>query len=547
MFSIKDGIRRTISLTLAAVLATTVFVGCSNQESGDTSNSTTSVTTSITDELTPGIEDSTGIAGNTLFHWVEEPAGASLAVNTSDFLENAEQDVGETGNDYSLPVFSRDSVKYVHAGNLALPLTDNGEFANEQDEMLVRLVHEPDTATGGKIYIYRDGNTHVSQLGLADGEKIIDRTDKFWQVLSDAEVPTDHASYVIENAATDAVTIPDNALVWYNGISTDVRANGQMIPLHVLTDDFVNILDYAQTDSGYAFTLYTGIGTVKVNAAKGDNWLFSYTLPEGCQLEQADITMPAADMTEEDGVLYVSADVLTKVFNYFIFTFSSVDMDDGNTDDIAVIITDNQDILRSDKAARDEINRIAEEQQRKDEEIADNTVATPEEHEQHMKDRQDRQDMADDTDAYTTDDIPLTTEGGLTEPAKPTKNYKLPDGAQLEFSGNASTAEITTLPEGCYWTPYAVYGAENAFTDPAGNIWVNRDPESLPFERRGMDNGYYDARGEYHFSQEEIDRFNTMAEAGMEIAENGPSGGVHGLDDATPEEIAALDALLGIE
>ena len=98
-------------------------------------------------------------------------------------------------------------------------------------------------------------------------------------------------------------------------------------------------------------------------------------------------------MTEENGMLYVSADVLTKVFNYFIFTFSSVDMGDGNTDDIAVIITDNQDILRSDKAARDEINRIAEEQQRKDEGIADNTVATPEEHEQHMKDRQDRQDM----------------------------------------------------------------------------------------------------------------------------------------------------------
>lgn len=220
-------------------------------------------------------------------------------------------------------------------------------------------------------------------------------------------------------------------------------------------------------------------------------------------------------------------------------------MGDGNTDDIAVIITDNQDILRSDKAARDEINRIAEEQQRKDEEIADNTVATPEEHEQHMKDRQDRQDMADDTDAYTTDDIPLTTEGGLTEPAKPTKNYKLPDGAQLEFSGNASTAETTTLPEGCYWTPYAVDRAENAFTDPAGNVWVNRDPESLPFERRGRDNGYYDTRGEYHPSQEEIDGFNAMAEAGMEIAEHGSFGGEHGLDDATPEEIDSLWALLG--
>lgn len=537
MFSIKDGIRRTISLTLAAVLATTVFVGCSNQESSDTSNSTTSVTTSVTDELTPGIEDSTGIAGNTLFHWVEEPAGASLAVNTSDFLENAEQDVGETGNDYSLPVFSRDSMKYVHAGNLALPLTDNGEFANEQDEMLVRLVHEPDTATGGKIYIYRDGNTHVSQLGLADGEKIIDRTDKFWQVLSDAEVPTDHASYVIENAATDAVTIPDNALVWYNGISTDVRANGQMIPLHVLTDDFVNILDYAQTDNGYAFNLYTGIGTVKVNATKGDNWVFSYTLPEGCQLEQTDITMPTAEMTEENGMLYVSADVLTKVFNYFIFTFSSVDMGDGNTDDIAVIITDNQDILRSDKAARDEANRKAQEQQA----ALDELIATPEQEEQAAKDKQDRQDMADNTPAYTVDDIPLTTEGGLTEPAKPTKNYKLPDGAQLEFTGDASKAERTTLPEGCYWTPTPVY--PEAFTDPAGNMWCNRDPESVPIADRGFDNGYISPDGVYYCSQAEIDRAAALKAADHDINVNGPSG--DGTSNMTQQEADELADLFG--
>lgn len=564
MFSIKDSMRRMISLTLATVLSATVFVGCSDQgssgisgtsntsdtsgtsESSDTSgtsessnasnSTTTSVTTATTEALTPGIEDSVSIAGNTLFHWVEEPTGSTLAANTSDFLENAEQDVGETGNDYSLPVFSKDSMKYVHAGNLALPLTDNGEFANEKDEMLVRYVHEPDTATGGKIYIYRDGNTHVSQLDLTDGQKIIDRTDKFWQVLSDAEVPTDHASYVIENAVSDAVVIPDNAQVWYNGISTDVRANGQMIPLHVLTDDFVNILDYAPTDNGYAFNLYTGIGTVKVNAAKGDNWLFSYTLPEGCQLEQADIVMPAADMIEENSILYVSADVLTKVFNYFIFTFSSLDMGDGSTDDIAVIITDNQDILRSDKAAREEVNRKAQEEQAALEEL----IATPEQEEQAAKDKEDRQELADDTDAYTTDGIPLTTEGGLTEPAKPTKNYKLPDGAQLEFTGDASTAETTTLPDGCYWTPSAGY--PNAFTDPAGNKWCNRDPESIPFAEQNRDNGYYDAAGDYHPSQYEIDTMAALEAASQERYANGPSG--DGTSKMTEQDKEELDDLL---
>ena len=254
-----------------------------------------------------------------------------------------------------------------------------------------------------------------------------------------------------------------------------------------------------------------------------------------------------ADSTSEAATTVSTAeaaeDNIPDEINSGITASDSVGTGDGTTDDIAVSITDNRDILQSDNDARDEIDRIAEEQQRKDEEIAENTAATPEEHEQHMKDKQDRQDMADDTDAYTTDDIPLTTEGGLTEPAKPTKNYKLPDGAQLEFSGNASTAEITTLPEGCYWTPYAVYGAENAFTDPAGNIWVNRDPESLPFERRGMDNGYYDARGEYHFSQEEIDRANAIFEADREIAEHGPF--VDGTSNMTTQEADSLWALLG--
>lgn len=58
-------------------------------------------------------------------------------------------------------------------------------------------------------------------------------------------------------------------------------------------------------------------------------------------------------------------------------------------------------------------------------------VATTEEAQQIAQEREDRQDLADDTDAYTTDGIPLTTEGDLTAPAKPTANYKLPDNAQL--------------------------------------------------------------------------------------------------------------------
>ncbi len=159
-------------------------------------------------------------------------------------------------------------------------------------------------------------------------------------------------------------------------------------------------------------------------------------------------------------------------------------------------------------------------------------IATDEQVAQIEQDRKDRQDLADDTSAYTTDGIPLTTNGDLTEPAKPTANYKLPDGAQLEFTGDPDTAETTVLPDGCYWTPTPAY--PNAFTDPAGNRWCNRDPESIPYADRNQDNGYYSPDGEYHFSQYEIDAAAERQARMDEIVTNGPTGKI--ADDLTEEE-----------
>lgn len=193
------------------------------------------------------------------------------------------------------------------------------------------------------------------------------------------------------------------------------------------------------------------------------------------------------------------------------------------------------------EAARDEVNRKAQEQQA----ALDELIATPDQEEQAAKDKHDRQEMADNTPAYTTDGIPLTTSGGLTEPAKPTKNYKLPDGAQLEFTGDASKAERTTLPDGCYWTPTPGY--PEAFTDPAGNTWINNKiPETTG--SWGRVQGYYDATGDYNPSQAEIDHMAALMAAEHERHVNGPSyDGTNNntLADATPEEIADLEALFG--
>lgn len=539
MFSLKDSIRKTITLTLAATMATTVFVGCAKTKDTEDLNLPINSTTSITEDLAPGItENPAVIAKNTLFHWVEEPIGADLAITVSDFLEGAEQELDDISSLYGLPVMVKESTRYLHSGNLMLELTEDGDLADEQDAQLVRYAHKPDTVGGAKIYIYKNDNTkYISQMSLTADKDLIARTDKFWSVL-DNQVATNHDEYVISCAVEDyAVEIPENALVWYNGIATDICAEGKLIPLAVLTDDFTNILSYEKTDTGYAFTLYTGIGAVKINATlNNDSWVFNYTLPEGID-ERDSITLPAAEMSDASGNLCVSSKVLNEVFNYFVFSFSSVETDDGTTD-IVVIITDNQDILYSNKTQREAADKRAQEQQA----ALDALKATPEQEAQAQKDKQDRQEIADAyAEANKDNKQPekTTANGDLAEPAKPIEGVKTPEGSTT-FTGDTNTALTTTLPKGCVWTPGA-YGSKNAYTDPAGNVWLNNQRPKDPALDGNRNSGYYDPNGKYHPSQEEIDYAEDLNAAIHDINVNGPTGnGTSGMSEQDGEDLANL-------
>ena len=184
------------------------------------------------------------------------------------------------------------------------------------------------------------------------------------------------------------------------------------------------------------------------------------------------------------------------------------------------------------EAARDEVNRKAQEQQAAPEDV----IAAPEQEVQ----------AAEEKPTYTTDGIPLTTDGDLTAPVKPTKNYKLPKNAQLEFTGDASTALTTELPDGCVWTPTPVY--TNAYTDAAGNLWINNKRPSDPAEDGNRNGGYYDPSGSYHTTQDEIDFAVAMWKRDQEITDIIMSGGSMpgGLDGATQEEIDELNRLFGL-
>lgn len=188
----------------------------------------------------------------------------------------------------------------------------------------------------------------------------------------------------------------------------------------------------------------------------------------------------------------------------------------------------------------DEANQKAQEQQAAPEDV----IAAPKQEEQAAEDKQER-NTADDKPTYTTDGIPLTTYGDLTAPVKPTKNYKLPKNAQLEFTGDASTALVTELPDGCVWTP--TVGFPNGYTDAAGNYWLNNKRPSDPADDGNENAGYYDPNWHYHPTQEEIDFAEAMWKRDQEITDIIMSGGSlpGGLDGATQAEIDELDKLFG--
>lgn len=468
----KETIKKIIVSVMAMATISIFFGGCSKQ---DTSSNSTPITSSIStsytsssasSSITPGADTSTDITDNSLFHWVEEPAGSEAAVTAFE-LRNSNDCQVETANnnEYDLPVYIKDSERYMHAGNLLLQLDEDGGFVNEEDEMLVRHVHEPYTDGGAKIYLYRNteakpGEKPIKQLcqdNLADNEAISKDVDKFWNTLG-GQVPTEHDPYVVGD---DHDTIPDNALVWYNGIATDARSINSMIPLKVLTKDFMNILSYTKTESGYTFNLYTGIGIVGVSAIKSDVWTFSYSIPVNCKLEHPDVILPITAISTDGNDVYVSADVLTQVFKYFVFTFSSVDMGDGSTEDIAVIVTDNQDILKSSQSS-------------------DTTDGS--------SNSDTSSDTSDTSDTHEPTSEPTSSSSGSTG-----GNTSKPDTSTSKPTSDTSTP-TTSKPTSSSSQP-------NTST-PTSSTWNPNAEGNTP----GPYGGYYDANGAFHCKDADMPR-----------------------------------------
>lgn len=526
----KETIKKIIASVMAMATISIFFGGCSKQDTSSNSTpitssiSTTYTSSSVSSSTTPGADTSTDITDNSLFHWVEEPAGSEAAVTASEFIAGNNCQVDTDESKYDLPVYTNGSERYVHAGNLLLPLDEDGAFVNEEDEMLVRHVHEPYTDGGAKIYLYRNPTDEaIKQLcqdNLAGNEDISKRVDKFWNTLG-GQVPTEHNPYVVRD---DLVTIPDNALVWYNGIATDARALNSMIPLKVLTDDFMNILSYTETESGYAFNLYTGIGTVCVSAIKSDVWTFSYSLPENCKLEQSDVILPSTAISADGNDVYVSADVLTQVFKYFVFTFSSVDMGDGSTEDIAVIVTDNQDILKSSQSSQgDNSTSNTTDSSSNSSDTSDTSDTHEPTSEPTSSSSSSNSKPTGDTSKPETSTSKPTSSSSQPTTSKPTGETSKPNTSKPTSSSSSSGGNAST-PTSPYWNPDAPGNKpgpyKDSYIDAAGKLHAKAD--SVPLDSYGYPvESFYTEFGTYRATKAEKEAARAEEER---IAEGGGKG-----------------------
>ena len=248
-----------------------------------------------------------------------------------------------------------------------------------------------------------------------------------------------------------------------------------------------------------------------------------------------------ADSTSEAATTVSTAeaaeDNIPDEINSGITASDSVGTGESSADDIAVIITDNRDILQSDKDARDEAERITEEREAGAHKATEDEIKAVEELEKNRLEVAASYEQAVKNNPGVRN--PTDSFGNLTGPAKPVEGAQKPKGS-TKFTGDKSTALVTKLPEGCVWTPTPAL--PNAYTDAAGNLWINNKRPSDPAKDGNRNGGYYDPDGDYHATQEEYEYAEEMWRRDQMITDMTPTGN----GPVSSEDAKILDDLFGL-
>ena len=538
----KEIIKKLVVGFMATALATYYFTGCS--QATEPTDSIPDLGYATTEEANPGIDETETTDTDTFSikykYWYDNPevteaqTDAKLNYDLGNWTETEDYFLDLVG----LPIYVNADTndQFIFSGRTPIFLHDNKISA--RDSMLLR------DSNGYKLYFTLSKPTE--ELLNTFAAKLSD---------NDAQQPETYEDRVNRS---DTITVSDETeySVFVNNIETEVTfSSSSKLNISSLLE-LLNLGVWLPGNN--EMHLYTASGEITVHIQQDAGaWKLTYSTEDKettASSEAIEITDSSLLMTVDAIEDYLGYDV--EIYNDFInivtdnkdiITLSSVlplvgpaditDPTPGIDTTKPISDTANQEAINTYNEAKAEAEEKAQEQQEAFEEM----TATPEQEAEAQQDKQERQEMADDTASYTTEGIPLTTNGDLAEPAKPTASYKLPANAQLTFSGDASTALTTTLPEGCYWTPGA-YCSENAYTDPAGNVWLNnKHPETTGAWL--IECGYYSPDGRYHATQEEIDHAEALNAAIHDINVNGPTNGEG--STLTDEEAESLAELFG--
>ena len=318
MFSLKDSIRRAITVTIASALATAVFVGCTNSTESINSQELTSA---VIDELTPGITENSEAGGFSIKYkyWYENADVAEAQSNhLAATVSTAAKSTGFNFLDLDgLPIYQdSEGNQYIISGRTRVYLSDGKISGSEA--LLLRDEH------GNKIYFTLD-----------DPLTMMERAKEFAEAIK-KEGKAQPETYEERIAASTSCT-ETSALVgmpvYVNNLETQLTVDGNgMIAIRPIYAE-TTLGEVEESTDGAVVTMYTAAGFVKVTFTAESTDLIN--VEYSTLIEKTTLTNEDADVYS--GLLSLTPDAIERILGYDVEVY----------DNFVNIVTDNRDLFSS--------------------------------------------------------------------------------------------------------------------------------------------------------------------------------------------------------
>lgn len=317
MFSLKDSIRRAITVTIASALATAVLVGCSGKEPINSQE----LTSAVIDQLTPGITENSEAGGFSIKYkyWYDNP---DVTENQSNHLAATVSTAAKsTGFNFldldGLPIYQdSEGNQYIISGRTKVYLVDGKISGSEA--LLIR------DEQGNKVYFTLD-----------DPLTMLEKAKEFAEAIKKEgrEQPETYEERVASSTRCTETSALAGMPVYVNNIKTQLTVddNGMIAirPIYAET----TLGEVEEVAAGAVVTMYTAAGFVKVTFTAESTDLIN--VEYSTLIEKTTLTNEDADVYS--GLLSLTPDAIERILGYDVEVY----------DNFINIVTDNRDLFSS--------------------------------------------------------------------------------------------------------------------------------------------------------------------------------------------------------